>query len=94
MNLKENYERFFGKITKNPTEKIKPLSESQKVRFSNITKNLAIKFPNAPLTIQGGYVYAAGIKVELAETFLSKSNIQIQEQIRVISNSKKRGLYE
>ena len=94
MDLKKNYERFFGKITEQKTEKPKPLSKEQLTKFSNITKNLALKFPNAPLRLFEGYVYAGSIKLESAESFLKKSNVQIQEQIRVISNSKKRGLYD
>ena len=36
MNLKENYERFFGRLETRKSEKIEKLSEEQKKKFMNL----------------------------------------------------------
>lgn len=92
MNLKENYERFFGKIeTKTEIQQAK-LTESEKQRFVNLSKILSGKYPNAPLTIKEGNVWIGSKKIGSASEFLKKTSLQIQEQVRVFSNSGKKGL--
>jgi len=92
MNLKENYERFFGKIeTKTEVQKT-TLTDSEKQRFTNLSKILSGKYPNAPLTIKEGNVWIGSKRVGPASEFLKKTSLQIQEQVRVFSNSGKKGL--
>ncbi len=93
MNLKENFERFFKtKLEDKKEQKHSKLTESQLNRFSNIAKVMAIKYPNAPLTLKEGYVWMGNKKVEPIESFLSKSGPTIQEEVRSFSNSGKKGL--
>lgn len=91
-NFKANYERFFGKIETKEEFEIQPLTESEKTKFTNLSQILARKYPNAPLTIKDGYVWAGSKKIEEASKFIGKSSLTIQEQIRTISNSGKKGL--
>lgn len=92
MNLKQNYERFFGKLeTKTEIQKVK-LTESEKQRFTELSKILSGKYPNAPLTIKEGNVWIGSKKIEPAQEFLKKTSLQIQEQVRAFSNSGKKGL--
>ena len=92
MNLKENYERFFGKMSEH-TEPVKQLlDKSTTQRFSNIASQLSMKYPNAPLTIKDGFVYMGFKKIEEANKFINRSNKQIHEMVRSFSNSNKRGL--
>lgn len=92
MNLKENYQRFFGKLESKPEIEKTELTEAQKQRFSNLSKILSGKYPNAPMTIREGYVWFGNRKIEEVAKFLKKSSLQIQEQVRVFSNSGKKGL--
>lgn len=92
MNLKENYERFFGKIEDKKIEKPIQLNEAMKQRFSNLSSALSMKYPNAPLTIKNGHVYVGYKKIEETTKFLSRSALNIQELVRSISNSGKKGL--
>lgn len=92
MKLKENYERFFGKIEPIKEETSQPLNESVKAKFSKIATLLAKKYPNAPLTIKEGFVWMGSKKVELAEKFLSRSSSNIHEMVRSFSNSQSRRL--
>ena len=89
-NLKENYERFFGKMseTKEPTKSVK-LTEVQKKKWSDLNHILSKKYPNVPLTIREGYVYAGYKKLEPVNEFLTKSSLAIQEQVRVLSGKLK-----
>ena len=93
MNLKENFERFFKtKLEDKKEQKHSKLTESQLNRFSNIAKVMAIKYPNAPLTLKEGYVWMGSKKVEPIETFLNRSSLQINEMVRSFAASGKRGL--
>jgi hypothetical protein len=92
MNLKENYERFFGKINQEPKQTNKTLTSEQKTRFINLSHQLKLKYPNAPLTLKEGFVWMGNKKVEQADKFLNRSAMQIQEMVRSFSNSGKRGL--
>lgn len=92
MNLQENYERFFGKIKPAEDRKEITLDEAQKTRFNNISNMLAKKYPNAPLTIREGYVYIGYKKFQLVEDFLKRTSLNIQETVRSISVSGKKGL--
>ena len=92
MNLKENYERFFGKITEKQKQTKVILSESQKARFTNLSQSMMLKYPNAPLTLKEGYVWMGSKKVEQVETFLNRSSLQINEMVRSFAASGKRGL--
>ncbi len=92
MNLKENYERFFGKIPENEKQKQTILSESQKAKFTNLCQSMKFKYPNAPLTLKEGYVWMGSKKVEPVETFINRSALQINEMVRSFSASGKRGL--
>lgn len=92
MNLKENYQRFFGKLESKPEIEKTELTEAQKQRFSNLSKILSGKYPNAPMTIREGYVWFGNRKIKEVAKFLKKSSLQIQEQVRVFSNSGKKGL--
>lgn len=92
MNLKKNYERFFGTINESTEVERADLTQDQKQRFTNLSKILSGKFPNAPMTIKEGYVWFGNKKIERADLFLKKTSLQIQEQVRVFSNSGKKGL--
>ena len=92
MNLKENYERFFGKIPETQKEKKTVLNESQKARFTNLSQSMRLKYPNAPLTLKEGYVWMGTKKLEPVEKFLTRSALQINEMVRSFSASGKRGL--
>jgi hypothetical protein len=89
MNLKENYERFFGKMsqTSQPT-KSTTLTEDQKQKWLTLSNTLGRKYPNVPLTIREGFVYVGNKKFEDVVTFLSKSSLTIQEQVRSLSLKK------
>lgn len=93
MNLKKNYERFFKQnlSEQKQIEKVN-LDEKQKQRFANLSKILSGKYPHAPMTLKEGFVYFGSKKVERVETFLTKTSLQIQEAVRVFSNSGKKGL--
>lgn len=92
MNLKQNYERFFGKIETKEQNSVKPLTESQKKKFVNLSRELARKYPNAPMTIKEGYVWIGSKKIEPASEYLNRPSLQIQEQVRSFSGSGKKGL--
>lgn len=92
MDLKKNYERFFGKMQKPEEKKTFVMNESQKNRFANISKTMAEKYPNAALTIKDGLVYVGYKKLEPVETFLLRSSVAIQETVRAFSASGKKGL--
>ena len=85
MNLKENYERFFGSMPNVEQKKVQPLTEDQKYKWSTLNQILSKKYPNVPLTMREGYVYIAGKKTEPIGTFLNKTSLAIQEQVRVLS---------
>lgn len=91
MNLKENYERFFGKMNSDEDTGF-ALTESQLNRFSNLSRTLGQKYPNAPLTLKEGFVFMGRKKVQPASEFLKKSGMEIQEMVRVFSSSGKTGL--
>lgn len=93
MNLKKNYERYFGKIEEStkPNKEV-VLNEGQMQRFSNLSSALGRKYPNAPLTIKNGYVYVGFKKLEEATKFLYRTSLNIQETVRSIANSGKKGL--
>lgn len=92
MNLKENYERFFGKIEpKREIEKTQ-LTEQQKQRFTNISKLCAQKYPHAPLTLKEGWVWIGSKKLENIEEFNKRSSINIQELVRSFQLSGKKGV--
>lgn len=93
MNLKANYERFFGKIESKPEPKNQKLSTENLQRFTNISHNLGQRYPNAPITLKEGFVWFGYKKIEKIEDFLKKTNVQIHEQVRSFSNSGKTGLY-
>lgn len=88
MNLKENYERFFGTMPSTKQSKVQSLNEDQKYKWSTLNQILSKKYPNVPLTIREGYVYMAGKKSEPVESFLNKTSLAIQEQVRVLSVKK------
>ena len=88
MNFKENYERFFGSMPITKDTKVQPLTEDQKYKWSTLNQILSKKYPNIPLTIREGYVYMAGKKTEPIESFLNKTSLAIQEQVRVLSVKK------
>lgn len=92
MDLKKNYERMFGKIK--PLQDNKPfvMTEEHKKRFNTISGIIARKYPNAAITIKEGYVYVGYKKFETVEKFLQRSSLNIQESIRAISMSGKKGL--
>lgn len=92
MTLKENYERFFGKINEPKEVEKTTLNENQRQRFANLSKILSGKYPNAPMTLREGWVYFGSKKIEKVDTFMKKTSLQIQEQVRVFSNSNKKGL--
>ena len=92
MNLKENYERFFGRLETRKSEKIEKLSEEQKKKFMNLSRVLADKYPNAPMTIKEGYMWVGARKVEPANKFLNRTSLEIQEFVRSFSMSGKKGL--
>lgn len=93
MNLAENYKRFFKQDLSAKTEPEKAkLDEKAKQRFSNLSKILSGKYPNAPMTLKEGYVFFGSKKIEPVQEFLKKSSLQIQEAVRVFSNSGKKGL--
>lgn len=92
MNLKENYERFFGKIEPQSDAGVQPLNESQKTRFQNLSHTLRLKYPNAPITLKNGFVWLGNKKVELVQDFLKRSSLQIHEMVRSFSASGKTGL--
>lgn len=87
MKLSENYKRFFGSLPTTP-EPIKPLTEDQKTKWGNMNHVLGTKFPNVPLTIHEGKVYAGGKKMGLASEYLDKPFRTIHEEIRVLSLQK------
>ena len=93
MDLKKNYERFFKqKLEENKTTQPKvKLTEEQKNRFANLSKNLGQRYPNAPLKIFEGNVWMANKKVEPVDKFLNRSALQIQEMVRSFSVSRKNG---
>lgn len=92
MNLKENYERFFGKMPEKQKEKKLVLTESQKARFTNLSHSMKLKYPNAPLTLKEGFVWMGSKKVEPIEIFLNRPALQINEMVRSFSMSNKKGL--
>jgi len=92
MDLKENYKRFFGEINQPKAEPITKLTAEQRQRFDNLSRTLALKYPNAPLTLREDWVYVGYKKLEKVQPFLTRSALQIQEQIRSISVSNKTGL--
>ena len=92
MNLKNNYERFFGRIDESKEIEKVNLTEKDKQRFANLSKILSGKYPHAPMTLKEGWVWFGNKKIEKADTFLKKTSLQIQEQVRVFSNSGKKGL--
>lgn len=89
--LKENYERFFGKIEPKEIEKVN-LTEQQKQRFTNLSKLCSQKYPHAPLTLKEGWVWIGSKKLEPIEKFNKRSSINIQEMVRSFSVSGKKGL--
>lgn len=92
MSLKNNYERFFGKMSEKPISDVKVITEQQKQKFSNLSNLCAQKYPHAPLTLKEGYVWMGSKKVEPLEQFLSRSSLQIQEMVRSFSNSNSKRL--
>ena len=68
------------------------LTEEQKTRFSNLARVCMNHFPNVPLTIKEGWVWIGRKKYENAESFLSKTSIQIQEKVRQESVNQARPL--
>lgn len=102
-DLKKNFERFFKTELKdkqnlnestqpNRNGKVERLTDEQKTRFSNISRKLAINYPNAFLTIKEGFIWMGAKKIEPANVFLNRSGVQIQEMVRSFSNSGKTGL--
>ncbi len=89
MNLKENYERLFGKMivenklgqrinaTVQPT-----LTEKEQLRFSNIQKSFQHQYPNKQLRLREGYVIVDNMIVERMETFFKKNNAQISTTLK------------
>jgi hypothetical protein len=84
MNLKENYERLFGKmIVENKLgQRIKQstpnsLTEKEQLRFSNIQKSFQHQYPNKQLRLREGFVIVDNMIVERMETFFKKNNAQI-----------------
>lgn len=88
----ENYERFFGAPKIITEHKVVKLSEEQTNRLSNLSRSMALKYPNAPITLREGFVYFGYKKVEPVETFLNRSALTITEMVRSFSNSGKKGL--
>ena len=101
-DLKANFERFFKTELKDKQSlneskqstkpKVEKLTDEQKTRFSNLSRKLAINYPNAFLTIKEGFVWMGAKKVEPANVFLNRSAAVIQEMVRSFSNSGKPGL--
>jgi vacuolar-type H+-ATPase subunit E/Vma4 len=84
VNLKENYERLFGKmIVENKLgQRIKTpvansLTEKEQLRFSNIQKSFQHQYPNKQLRLREGFVIVDNMIVERMETFFKKNNAQI-----------------
>jgi hypothetical protein len=92
MNLKENYERFFGKMDEPEQKKNPIISEDVRGRFAYVATIMAKKYPNAPLTIKEGYVWMGGKKVEPAAEFVSRPSQTIHEMVRSFSNSQSKRL--
>lgn len=92
MDLKANYERLFGKIKQVEDKENFVMNEVQRKRFSNLSNILGKKYPNAALTIKEGYVFVGYKKFEDVEKFLSRTSLNIQETVRSISTSGKKGL--
>jgi hypothetical protein len=84
VNLKENYERLFGKmIVENKLgQRIKTpvansLTEKEQLRFSNIQKSFQHQYPNKQLRLREGFIIVDNMIVERMETFFKKNNAQI-----------------
>lgn len=90
--LQENYKRFFGNIDKPKEKSFEKLNESDKSRFTTISKVCATKYPNAPLTIKEGYVWIGNKKYEPVSQFMKKTSLEIQEMVRSFSNSQSKRL--
>jgi len=90
--LSENYKRFFGTPKPIKEKRAIKLSLEQRNRLSNLSRNLAIKYPNAPITIREGDIYFGYKKIEPADVFLNRSALSIAEMVRAFSNSGKKGL--
>jgi hypothetical protein len=83
MNLKENYERLFGKMpTENKlgqriTPKQPSLTENQQNKFFQLQKAFQQQYPSKQLRLKEGYILVDNLIVERAETLLNKNNNQI-----------------
>lgn len=90
--LSENYKRFFGTPKPVKTKKKVQLSNEQKNRLNTLSRNLARKYPNAPITVKEDFVYFGYKKIEPVDSFLSRSALNITEMVRSFSLSGKKGL--
>lgn len=92
VNLKENYERFFGKMTTEnklghrisaPNKPI--LTESEQNRFHSLQKVYQKQYPMNQLRLKEGYVMVNNMIVEKIETFIKKNNNQIIQILKSYS---------
>lgn len=79
MNLKENYERYFGKIkplNENGTAikpKTKTLTEEDVQKWQKAQKTINNQFPGTTVSVLGKFVYLNNHLVETTEKFFQRS---------------------
>lgn len=87
MNLKENYNRFFGDPSKPVTETTKfKMNEVQTKKWIKLCEAFKKQFPSKQLQLNEGYVKVNGHVVEKIETFIDKNTSQI---VNLLSNKAK-----
>ena len=90
MNLKERYEKLFGKMeqlnhlgqkVKDPTTK-QPVSESDMQRWEALNKYFRNQYPTHTLQMKEGLIMVNKVVVENAESFFAKNNNQISSLLK------------
>lgn len=82
MDLKKNYERFFGKLPDTSKPKKNTLNENDRNKFDILSTMLGRKYPTVPLTIKENYVYIGLKKLEPFEDFIKRSSLNIQSLVK------------
>lgn len=90
MNLKENYERFFGKMetfdklggkTGNAIKE-DPLTQTQQNFWRRVNSAFTAKYPKRKLENKNGYIQVDGHIVESSQTFFKRSLQEMTTKIR------------
>lgn len=84
MNLKENYERFFGKLVPEtkPVENNGKLTKDNVKRWNHVQKLFNNQYPGSTVSVLGEHVYLNGRKVEPSKVFFQRSNAGMIQKLK------------